>query len=76
MMIPVLQVLLSYWMFCSFSVCGTDSFSVKTFFWGSGGVGKGLQVGGCGTKPNPDLECLNMLHHCFLQSGGSVEWVC
>jgi len=56
--LSVLKVLFSYWIFCYFSVCGTDSFSVKSsilFWWGG-------HVSGCGTKPDPGLECLNMLH--------------
>lgn len=36
----------------------------------------GGEVSGCDTKPDPVNECLNMLHHYFLQSEDSVERVC
>ena len=49
MILSVLKVLLSYWIFCYFSVCGTDSFCVEPsiLFWGGG------YASGCGIKPDP-----------------------
>jgi hypothetical protein len=71
--LSVLEVVLLYWRFCYFCVCGADSFPVKSLYSYFGG---GEQVSGCGTKPDPGLKCLNILHHCVLQSGDSVERVC